>query len=395
MSRLLGTTRTTKGAQLARAVVLCGVGGAAGCYAPVDTTMASDARRVAVEPRVVMDGAVELGQRAHDRIVVDEVLFHAPTVVQLGGDSGAHDVLASDADNVGPLLFRYDIASADGFGDVLGGARAWVLHDDGADAALDFGFSPFALVDHAREALEQATGVDLANLVDHTAYVHGYVLMSTQAGGFGNECDGDPDGNPADCTRADGDPDGTPAGPEPENDGDPDGNPADPKPGSGTEADGDPDGNPAHPKGRAADDAHWASAGTADGDPDGNPAKPGGRIGFADALEPDGRTFTTPVPFLLLLNAPFTMRVPADELLAADIAGDEVLPIDLHVSLAELFSAERVGAIEEVAAAQTSGAVVLEVSDTGALGIGVRADGVRRASESVTGGGIRVTGDLR
>ncbi|OGQ10477.1 MAG: hypothetical protein A2138_04780 [Deltaproteobacteria bacterium RBG_16_71_12] len=375
----------------------CCATASAACLAPAEPAERADARRVAVAPRVVMDGAVELGQRAQDRIVVDEVIFHAPSVVQLGADA-THDVLATDTASAGPLLFRYDIASADGFGDVLGGARTWVLRDQGDGSSLEFAFSPFALVDSARALLEDATGVYLGELFGHTAYVHGYVLMSTPAGGFGAECDGDPDGNPADCTRADGDPDGSPAGPEPENDGDPDGNPADPAPRSDENADGDPDGNPAHPKGTAADDAAWADpsgASPADGDPDGNPAKPGGRRGFADASTRSRLPATTPVPFLLLLNAPFTMSVPADELLTADVAGDEVLPIDLHVSLAELFSVERVGAIEDVAAAQSSGAVVLEVTDTSALGIGVRADGVRRASESVSGGGIRVTGDLR
>ncbi len=381
MSRDPGTTPTATPPRALRALLAAVVAIGAACQAPEANDGASLARRVAVEPRVVMDGVVELGQRAHDRIIVDEVVFHAPAVVQRT-DQGEHDVLATDSAHAGPLLFRYDIGSSDGFGDVVGGARAWVLHDDGGDAALDFTFAPFTAAAHARELLEDASGVLLDELVGHTAFVHGYVMMSAQATGYGAPCDGDPDGNPADCTRADGDPDGNPAGPEPEGDGDPDGNPAGPEP----ESDGDPDGNPAGPEPES------------DGDPDGNPAKPGARRGLVSDTEElelaRPHSTTTAVPFLLLLRTPFSLSVPVSDLVDAEVGGDEVLPIDLHLSLAELFSAERVEAIEDVARAQARGDVVLEVSETGALDLGV-VRAVRRAGESATGGGIRVTGDLR
>ena len=352
MSRVPGTAPTAPRSRPARALVACVAALGSACLAPAPVDDHGGERRVAVEPRMVMDGAIELGQRAHDRIVVDEVIFHAPTVRQHTGGSD-RDVLATDAIHTGPLLFRYDIGSSDGFGDVLGGARTWVLHDGDEHASLEFSFSPFTAGARAREALESSTGVLLDELAGHTAFVHGYVMMSAQASGFGGtECDGDPDGNPADCRRADGDPDGNPAGPEPES----------------------------------------------DGDPDGNPARPGTRRGLAEDTDDvelrHARATTTAVPFLLVLSTPFTLRVPLEQLLGADVEGDEVLPLDLHLSLAELFSAERVGAIEDVAQAQSQGAVVLEVGDTSALDLGVGA-GVRRAGESATGGGIRVTGDLR
>ncbi len=405
MTRFVGTQGKARSASLllvAHGVVVCSVVATTACLAPTPECVAAHALTVAVEPRVVMDGAVELGQRAVDSIIVDEVIFHAPSVLQRDTTAGARDVLGTDPDNTAPLLFRYDIASNDGFGDVLGGARTWVIQEGGndGDAALEFGFAPFALDGSARAQLEDATGVSLVDLVGHTAYVHGYVLMSAQADGYGTECDGDPDGNPADCKRADGDPDGNPAGPTPESDGDPDGNPADPKPAS----DGDPDGNPATPRSSESDDADTGEAddaSPADGDPDGNPAKPAGRRGFGQDVAVDGsqrggeHLTTTPVPFLVLLNAPFAMSVPVAQLLDADVSGGEVLPIDLHVSLSELFSTERVGALKDVAATQPQGAVVIEVTTTTAIKIGVRAAGVRRASESATTGGIRVTGDLR
>lgn len=351
----------------------------------------SELHAVSVAPRVVIDGIVELGQRSGGRVVVDEVLFHAPGVTQRG-EAGATDVLATDGDNGGPLLFRYDIGSADGFGDVLGGARQWVLQGSDEGSALEFGFSPFALESSARARLEDAAGVYLGDLVNHTAYVHGYVAMSAQGAGFGTECDGDPDGNPADCggedERSDGDPDGNPAGPAPESDGDPDGNPARPRSSKDLRA--------------SEDSADSADDDAADGDPDGNPAKPG-HHGFGEGeLAVQGSPFdddalVTRVPFLLLLNASFALQVPVRELLSVDVdeAGGEVLPIDLHLSLAELFSASQLGALEQQAAAQPAGGVVLEGNASGAVGIDVRTSGVRRAADSATNGGIRVVGDLR
>lgn len=373
---------TGVGAALAGATLL------AGCLGQAPESTASNVRAVTVEPRVVVDGTVELGQRAGGRILIDEMIFHAPAVSERHA-GGRLDVLATDPDDAGPLLFRYDIGSVDGFGDVLGGARSWVLHDDDANSTLDFAFSPFALEDSARARLEDAAGVYLGDLVGHTAYVHGYVAMSAQGEGFGSddECDGDPDGNPAHCQRGDGDPDGNPAEPE---------------------SDGDPDGNPARP--RRSDEALTASAddhasdNSNDGDPDGNPAKPGPR-GFArDDLVVQGRPFdeerhaATQVPFVLVLNRAFQLAVPVADLLGVEVHEEdgEVLPIDLHVSLAELFSEEQVSAlVEEASRATAHDGVVLEVTDTAAVGIDVRASGVRRAAESAGSGGIRVVGDLR
>jgi hypothetical protein len=104
---------------------------------------------------------------------------------------------------------------------------------------------------------------------------------------------------------------------------------------------------------------------------------------------------TTRVPFLLLLDQPFALDVPVADLLGAAVGDDEVLPIDLHVAIDRLFSAAELSTLEAVARTQPSQAVVLHASDTTAVGITVRAEGVRRAAESMTGGGIRVVGDLR
>src|SRR6185437_17037349 len=110
-----------------------------GCaIAEQDASVASGPRTLAVEPRLVMDGLPAL----KDKVFVDQVLFHVPTVTERSGDRILSDVLASDARDEGPLFFRYDAASADPFGDILGGERNWEL--DAASGQLVFGFEPFA-----------------------------------------------------------------------------------------------------------------------------------------------------------------------------------------------------------------------------------------------------------
>jgi hypothetical protein len=393
-------------------------------------------RTIAVQPRVVIDGTVELRARSA-QVIVDEVLFHAPTVELRADGQRLADLLESDPAERGPLLFRYDVTS-DGFGDVIGGERRWALDPDlgapdegGVGADLVFGFAPFRPTDELREALEESTGVALGLLEGHTAVVHGYVLASHStssshsatglATGFGRSpCDGDPDGNPANCGagwRSDGDPDGNPSKPGTEQDGDPDGNPAKP----GGFRDGDPDGNPAatDPDGRRAE--HKKRGGTGDGDPDGNPAFP-----FPVAGDPDGNparvrgdaseqvrartaygalpgapTAGTPtpaqtrVPFVLVFNRELALHVPVTSLFDRALAPDEVLPIDLHVRLDALLTEALLANLDEEASAEKRGAIVIEVPSA-FVAIDVPAQGVARVRrEAVTEGGIKVVGGIR
>ena len=364
--------------------------GAAACAAgEQDTPVAADgSRRIWVEPRVVMDGLVALAQRA-DRVVVDEVLFHAPTVTQRAGDHVIADVLGSDAKNASPLLFRYQVSSEDGFGDVLGGERHWTIsgrQDGGSRGDLVFGFEPFSQGDALLERLEGETGVDLHELSGHTAVVHGYVLSQAAPTtshspntltGFANQeqgkkADGDPDGNPAD-----GDPDGNPAHPKTGQDGDPDGNPAHP---GGDKQDGDPDGNP--------------STGT-DGHGSGKHLDHGFSNGGAVGVHEQGSW--TPTPFFLVLNETFGLRVPVDGVFDDVIGLDQEQPIDLHVALDELLTDELLKSMDEQAKDGVRGAIVVEVPDAHqAVGIDVQGSAVTRVRQHVaSGGGIRVVGDAR
>ncbi len=371
-------------------VSLCAL--AAGCGADVAdlSALPDGARSVAVEPRVVVDGLIELGARA-DRVVIDEVIFHAPTVTLRDHDQVLADVLGSDPDNESPLLFRYDVNDRDGFGDVLGGERNWVLQDQGD---LVFGFEHFGLQAPEREKLEDSTGVSLGELEGHTAVVHGYMLTRSAGDrtsrGFTVPCtaDGTPDGNPAHCHSklADGDPDGNPA------DGDPDGNPAVPR--DGTRNDGDPDGNPAVP-------------GQDDGDPDGNPSQDpdGGSAGkhVDRALSSDSAVVGVHesgnyalVPFFLVLDDTFALRVPAGDVLAGNVDAGQVLPIDLHVSLDQLLTDDLLHQLDAQASDDVAGPIVVKVvNGTSALAIGVQAEGVTRVRQTVSGPGIRVIGDRR
>lgn len=372
-------------------------------------------RTIAVQPRVVMDGSVELHARG-ERIVIDEVLFHAPAVTLQEDGRLLGSVL--EGDERGPLLFRYDVTS-DGFGDVLGGERRWFL-DPVVHGLSDlvFGFQPFqpdaATLDH----LEAQTGVPLGALDGHTAAVHGYLLTSATSeatsSGFGNDCDGDPDGNPALCPAAnaphgeriddrnDGDPDGNPSRPtggtEGESDGDPDGNPSKPKT-NGDVADGDPDGNPVKPS-PVGDEP-------LDRDPDGNPARTEDDDGSAKSTgqshdEPDAPRGASPprgqqrVPFILVLNHELSLPVPVASLFNDELAPDEVLPIDLHVRIDELITEELLRSLDEEATDNELGLIVVEVPEIDCLAIDVPTHGVRRARrEDLSPGGIRVSGGLR
>lgn len=319
-------------------------------------------RAIAVQPRVVVDGMVELGAVAAGvadaSLIIDEVLFHAPTVEVREGETVVDDLLAAED----PLLFRYDASSSDGFGDVVGGERRWIVSEQNTDGDLFIGFAPLSVTDQL-----VSTGVDLTGLTGHTATVHGYMLMSAPdaAGLSNNACEGDPDGNPA---NSEGDPDGNPS------EGDPDGNPAE----------GDPDGNPA--KG--------------EGDPDGNPSEEeveGRREGESLRQEldenvraTDGRVLRERVPFLLVLNRSFSLRVPVAGLFEDVLAEDEVRPLELHVRLDELLSEEVLAFLAKKATDQERGEIVVEIPEAD-VGLDIDNKGVeRRVRAEVSSGGIRV-----
>lgn len=348
-------------------------------------------RTLAVQPRVVVDGMVELAAVAESAtdasLMVDEVLFHAPNVHVQDGKV-RNELLTSDD----PLLFRYEAASSDGFGDVVGGERQWRIHDEHVDGDLIVGFAPLSSTDLLRE-----TGVDLDALAGHTATVHGYMLMSVpDAAGLGDDaCEGDPDGNPAACNPTASD-DGE------ENDGDPDGNPSEGDP-DGNPAEGDPDGNPA--KGTSDEAEGDPDGNPADGDPDGNPSEgpevEGQRqgeivrreagAGVAPALSAsDQRVPRQRVPFLLVLNSAFSLRVPVAGLFEDALADDEVRPLELHVRLDELLSGEVLAFLAKKASDEQRGQIVVEIPDA-QVGLDVNNQGVeRRVRTDVDTDGIRV-----
>ena len=344
--------------------------GLAACAVDEGAPCQEGALALAVQPRVVMDGLVQLGAR-EDRILVDEVLFHAPTVTLRDGEQVLEDVLATDPLHHDALLFRYEVTSADGFGDVLGGERSWSI---GGRGDLVFGFEPFNLDSPRLQKLEGATQVNLEELVGHTAVVHGYMMRSaaTSTGFSKDPLEGDPDGNPAQTAdQAEGDPDGNPADTE----GDPDGNPAHPK------GEGDPDGNPSQntesrAKGHHIDHGLVAQSGN-------------GLVG----VHSHGRAQER-VPFFLVLDATFPLRVPVDGL--APVGADEVLPIDLHVQLDALITDDLLAQLDAQATDSATGAIVVQLPDASAVGIDVQTAGVKhRAREAATSSGIRVVGDRR
>ena len=367
---------------------------------------------VTVLPRVVVDGAIELSDRTAGRVFVDEVVAHAPQGFLLSGDcagfdgadldgadfDGADAGCESDSrvdelvDANNPLLFRYDVTDASGFGAVVGGERQWRLN--AAGGAVEVGFGPLGSPAPALHNLAADSGLDLDALAGHTLVVHGRIAVRVDGtGGLASVRDGDPDGAPADAPNepddlsSEGDPDGAPAD---NTEGDPDGAPADGDP-DGAPADGDPDGAP-------------AMGDAADGDPDGAPARPNPVARMKPSLVRGSSTVH--VPFTLLLDSDFDTRVAIDAETLASLNDGEVLPLDLHVSLDALLSRERLSALEDVVrtALGEGGSVVddvtLQLSSTESGGVVA----VRFANTSVakpkatvrrTGSRIHVSGDLR
>ena len=347
-----------RSSNLLRAAVVLATTAVSACGFEGDDTV-----DVVVQPRVVLDGTVELGDRTAGRVIIDEVIAHAPSAVlraAVAGDTG--DVVVDAAD---PLLFHYALADRTGFGAALSsrdGERTWSMPSSGAALSVHFG----ALAPDAADAAGADASETLAGLAGHTAIIHGTIAIETNmVGTFGGFSA--PDAAPGDPedVKQEVDPDGSPASPD--SDIDPDEGPAD----EGADADADPDGSPADadPDGSPADadpDGSPADAdpdgSPADADPDGGPAVPGS----ASDLDPDGGTArtaskTSPVHGLrrTVVQVPFTLVVDGDftrEVLLSsdDIAGvgcGDVLPIDLHMSAAELFDGNRLQRLEEIARA--------------------------------------------
>jgi hypothetical protein len=348
-----------------------------------------------------MDGLFELAAREDGRVHIEEVLFHAPQVTIDAASAAPRDLLSVDQDASDDLLFRYVIGSNDGFGDVIGGVREWPLSED--DDELTFGFAP--LPAERADELALAAGVSLDDLAGHTAIIHGTVTVKTASFtgfGCGEDEDGDPDTSPAGCGR-----------PDEVADGDPDTSPAD-----GDEADSDPDTSPAR-EGDGADEGDASETGrdVAESDPDTSPADSDSDTSPAlgDAVTHDGRAKKTDrharalstgpaldmqdrgerVPSELVITSSFTLSRPIAELDLPTLEDGEVLPLDLHVQMNELFSKERVDALDKSARAGTQ-TVVMEVSGEGAIGITLNDGAVKtKAVRPDRPAGIRVTRDPR
>lgn len=354
---------------------------------------APGARSLAVQPRVVVDGMLELGATAQTQVIVDELLFHAPSVALATDGHPADDLL----DGEDALLFRYEAGSSDGFGDVVGAERRWTVHDAHADGDLVVGFAPLET-----ESMLEGAGVDLSALAGHTAMMHGYVLLTAPDAQAvaGKQCGGETGGAPAACfpgvgDAAEGDPDGNPS------EGDPDGNPA--------KAEGDPDGNPAK---TAEGDPDGNPAKTAEGDPDGNPAEGDpdgnpsegrdvagrreGEVVRRTAAEPvrieNDRLPRERVPFLLVVNRSFALRVPVADLFETALDDDEVRPLELHVRIDELLSDELLKFLS-AKASEERGSIVIEIpaaEATSTMGLDVDNEGVQRRVSTRIDTGLRV-----
>ena len=408
-----------RSSNLLRAAVVLATTAVSACGFEGDDTV-----DVVVQPRVVLDGTVELGDRTAGRVIIDEVIAHAPSAVlraAVAGDTG--DVVVDAAD---PLLFHYALADRTGFGAALSsrdGKRTWSMPSSGAALSVHFG----ALAPDAADAAGADASETLAGLAGHTAIIHGTIAIETNmVGTFGGfsapdaapgdpedvKQEVDPDGSPA-SPDSDIDPDEGPADEGADADADPDGSPADADP-DGSPADADPDGSPADadPDGSPADADPDGSP--ADADPDGGPAVPGS----ASDLDPDGGTArtaskTSPVHGLrrTVVQVPFTLVVDGDftrEVLLSsdDIAGvgcGDVLPIDLHMSAAELFDGNRLQRLEEIARAAAASddddaTVSLQVtSSQTAASTTVTVPGSIRRPKKVTDASsrIRVSSDVR
>jgi hypothetical protein len=383
---------------------------AAGCAQDEREDEVAQAASVAVHPRLVMDGLVDLAAREHGHVQLTEVVFHAPEVER--EDSLGVEPLVGPGieDN---LVFRYAIGANDGLGAILGGERRWRL---GQDGELAFQFAPAE--EAAVAALSVSTGVDLGALVGQTAFVRGTIAVERAAvHGFacGADLDGDPDTSPAECggfdDEADSDPDTSPAD---EAEGDPDTSPADEASGDEAdsaageadgddEADSDPDTAPADSDPDTAPADSDPDTAPADSDPDTSPARSDDmsaarRRDDAFSTRPkvrleDARTVTH-VPFLLVIKDSFSLHRPVAELRIEELSPGEVLPIDLRVDMDALFSPQQIEALDRVAqGAGLSTTVVVEGSVDGAVRLELDAKAIKKAVQKTPG--IRVTGDLR
>jgi hypothetical protein len=350
-----------------RLLLLAGVAVAlAACGAETST---DPPRTVAVQPRVIVDGTVELSavmqQRPGLRAVVDEVLFHAPAVTVQQHDAVIDELLSADDS---PLLFRYDAASSDGFGDVLGGERRWAISDVAGELVV--AFAPLDARLPVLTELERETGVSLGALHGHTATVHGFLLATAPRASDGDACrEGAALCDPGDAAseEKEGDPDGNPS------EGDPDGNPAK---GDATASEGDPDGNPSHDPESEGERAGQARARAAD-----------------ETVRPtDDRAAVTLVPFTLVLNRAFSLRAPVAGLFHTELADDEVRPLELHVRLDELLSEEMLALLDAEAPDPADGAIVVEIPDAH-VGLDVDSKGVEPGViDPAPTGGIHVVG---
>jgi hypothetical protein len=387
-----------------------------------------DTVEITVQPRVVLDGTIELSDRTAGRVVIDEVIAHAPSALlraAVAGDEG--DVVVDESD---PLLFRYAIADRTGTLAALGAQRTWSMPASGA--ALDVAFAN-ANADIAADIAADMGGDIaaesdvLADLGGHTLIIHGTLAVETEmdGDGFGGFGDVDPDGgaaNPGDPgdVAADVDPDGGAA--EPVDDGvspadvDPDGGAAEPVDDGVSPADVDPDGGAAEP----IDDG----VSPADVDPDGgaaepvdddvNPADVDPDGGAADGAEAAGRTrqakakkrahgqvrrATVNVPFSLVVDGSFSLEVIVDDASIAAVGDGEVMPIDLHLATSALLSDARLVGLEESAVAALASetpSVSMSLSNVGAAA-DVRVPASIKKPARVVGfsSKIKVSGDLR
>ncbi len=356
---------------LSAALALAAAAFASGC---ADSDACATTVDVEVQPRVALTGGIELSDRSAGRVVIDEVVAHAPLAL-LESASGTFDVVDGDA----PLLFRYLLSDRSGFGAAVGGVRIWSLPRHGADLSVAFAPAPEAL---------RIDGVDsdvVDDLAGHTLVVHGTIAVSSSEGGvapavgFG---DVDPDGGAADGTDSDVDPDGG-AADGTDSDVDPDGGAAD---GTGDDtsdggaADGtsdvDPDGGAAQPQPSDVDPDGGAAQPTRDDvDPDGGAAgqKPGGKPSDVDpdggaaqgdidsaaareqglpksAPRRDFRRGIVMVPFTVVVDGSFALSVDVAAADLATVGAGEVLPIDLELSASQLLDADRLSLLEAVAA---------------------------------------------
>ena len=377
---------SSTGLRLGRAVALTGalLGAGAGVLAGCGVDNADVELDVAVLPRVLLDGTIELSDRSGGRVLIEDVVAHAPRArlqSVVAGDEG--DVVVDERD---PLVFHYELAARTGFGDA-DGERVWSMPASGGLLSVDF--APW----RAGEG-----DADVDGLRGHTAVVRGSIAIDTReplASGFGDAgggdgavSDADPDGAPAQPGDVgDADPDGAPAQPGETSeadgsvcDADPDGAPAHPV---DDVADADPDGAPAHPVDDVADadvsDADVSDADpdgapahpvddVADADPDGAPAHPGEGVADADVADadPDGaparpttskkmtaegfRRSVVRVPFTLVLDGAFERSVVLEGDDVVGVGANEVLPIDLHLAAGELLDGDGLKTLEGLAA---------------------------------------------